>query len=105
MLHIKKTQVLMLLKIDDGENRSRRNNLRIKGLPISNADQVGFVEDTLLQLAESTEGMLILGGDLDPRLDVLPGASHLSYSTLRRIKRALHSDHLIDVWRLKHLRS
>lgn len=37
---------------------------------------------------------------LDPLLDVSRGASHLSYTYLKRVKKLLQEHQLVDVWRL-----
>lgn len=71
-----------------------------------NVDHPQFMRKLLSELLEFSEGMLIFGGDLnfamDPTLDVSRGASHLSYSRLRRLKADLHTLHLVDPWRLLH---
>lgn len=71
-----------------------------------NVNHPQFLRKLLSELLEFSEGMLIFGGDLnfamDPTMDVSRGASHLSYSCLKRLKADLHTLHLVDPWRQLH---
>lgn len=76
-------------------------------LYLQNEDQVSSLETYLHLVHQNKEGLLLLGGDLnmalDPTLDVSRGATHLSYSKLRRAKRLLQDLNLVESWRTLHV--
>ncbi|CAH2219781.1 Hypothetical predicted protein [Pelobates cultripes] len=71
-----------------------------------NTNQVKFLRRTLLKLATFTEGILILGGDLnlplDPIADTSTGHSTIAQTAIRRLRRTLHDLRLVDTWRALH---
>ncbi|CAH2250879.1 Hypothetical predicted protein, partial [Pelobates cultripes] len=64
---------------------------------------VKFLHRTLLKLATFTEGILILGGELnlplDPIADTSTGHSTVAQTAIRTLRRTLLDLRLVDAWR------
>lgn len=70
---------------------------------LPNENQLSTLIPYLTLLEQHKEGMVLLGDDLnlvlDPTLDASLGATHLSYSKLKKFESLLHEHQLIDSWR------
>lgn len=64
--------------------------------------QIPYLKSILEKLDSFAIGILVTGGDLNFVLesadDFSSACDHLSYTARRRIKRALHSHQLVNVW-------
>lgn len=63
-----------------------------------------FICEQVKKIADFAEGDLILGGDwnliLNPESDSSKGTSHISYAKIKKVKRLLFENRLMDVWRI-----
>lgn len=68
--------------------------------------RIPFLKSILEKPREFTEGVLILGRGfnftLDPTVDTSLGASHISLSKLKRLKKCVRLHQSVDVWRVLH---
>lgn len=71
---------------------------------LPNQDQLAFLSSVVVRLEAFRTVNLILGGDLNtplvPRLDSSTGKSHITPSTLTKIRSILTNLSLVDTWRI-----
>lgn len=76
-------------------------------LYLPNEEQVNYLETCLQMIHQHKEGILVIGGDLnlvlDPSQDTSRGASYLSLTKIRRVKKLLSNLQVIDTWRSLHV--
>lgn len=80
----------------------------IAALYALNSRMFAFLSDTLKQLLDFREGMVLLGGDfnivLDPYLDSSSGKTSISFRALKHIRKLLRELHLVNCWRVTNVK-
>lgn len=88
------------------KGKIRSTTVTLANVYLQKSDHLTFLRSLVPILLEFREGTFLLDWDFnffqEPLLDVSRGASHFSYSYLKKLKAELFNLNLVDPWRIMH---